>query len=107
MSEQRLLPLEQYFYLPKPCLFFRYLDGLFNMAIKKYMLEHAPMPGGYVATYPDFLAAGLILAFALILIGGVKLSSGVNIAIATLNVAVITFIIGQLHLNTRSSLSYQ
>jgi len=90
------------FLLAKPCLFFRYIDGLFNMAIKKYMLEHAPMPGGYVATYPDFLAAGLIFAFALILMGGVKLSSSVNIAVTTLNVAVIIFIIGQLHLNMRS-----
>ena len=66
---------------------------MFGNAIKNYMETHAKMSGNFVAPYPDFLAVLLVLIFAVVLLAGVKLSSKVNIAITTINVFVITFII--------------
>ncbi|XP_076811139.1 cationic amino acid transporter 4-like isoform X2 [Clavelina lepadiformis] len=70
-----------------------YLDGLAGDAISNYMNQTLHMDGKFVANYPDFLAAGFILFFAFILVLGVKLSSKVNIVIATINVVIIIFII--------------
>uniref|UniRef100_F6XYD9 Cationic amino acid transporter C-terminal domain-containing protein n=1 Tax=Ciona intestinalis TaxID=7719 RepID=F6XYD9_CIOIN len=70
-----------------------YLDSLFGNKIEMYMRIHAPMAGGFFASYPDFLAVGIILVFGIVLLCGVKLSSKVNIVIAIINILVILFII--------------
>ena len=76
-------------------IFLSYLDGLFGSTIKSYMLVHAPMKGGFLAHYPDFLAVVLVLVFAVVLVTGVQLSSKINMVIATINIVVILFIIGK------------
>ena len=63
------------------------------------MKEHAEMDGKFLASYPDFLAVLLVIIFTIILIFGVKLSSKINIAIALINISVITFIISKLNMH--------
>ncbi|XP_078494501.1 cationic amino acid transporter 4-like [Ciona intestinalis] len=70
-----------------------YLDSLFGNQIEIYMRTHAPMAGGFFASYPDFLAVGIIFVLGTVLLCGVKLSSKVNIVIAIINILVILFII--------------
>ncbi|XP_076811393.1 cationic amino acid transporter 4-like [Clavelina lepadiformis] len=69
-----------------------YLDGMFGHPIRNYSVEHFPMPGGFIATYPDFLAGGVVILMTIIIACGVKLSSKLNIVFATLNLTVILFV---------------
>lgn len=59
------------------------------------MKEHVPLPGGLLATYPDFIAAALVMVLSIIVAYGVKISSKFNIFFAVLNLSVIVFIISK------------
>ena len=71
---------------------FSYVDGIFGHPIKAYLMKHTPMPGGLLATYPDFLAGALIILLTVVVAFGVKISSKFNIFFASLNLCVIIFI---------------
>jgi len=65
---------------------------MFGHPIMNYLKVHTPMPGGLLATYPDFLGAALIIILTITVAFGVKISSKVNIFFASLNLCVIIFI---------------
>ena len=67
---------------------------MFGDVIRKYLTAHLPMPGGFLATYPDFLAAGYIVVIVTLVALGIKLSSRTNIFFASLNFIICSFIIG-------------
>ena len=78
------------------CLFciYRYIDSLLGDVIRTYLTAHVLMPGGLLATYPDFLAVGYNIIIVIVVALGVKLSSRTNIFFATLNFIICGFIIG-------------
>ena len=72
-----------------------YIDSLFGDVIRHYLTKHLPMPGGFLATYPDFLSAGYITIIVILVALGIKLSSRANIIFVTLNLGICGFIVGE------------
>jgi len=68
---------------------------MFGYPIRDYFLHCCKMPGGLIATYPDFLAVGVVIALTLVVASGVKLTSKFNMVFVILNLTVILFIFGK------------
>uniref|UniRef100_F6YP59 Cationic amino acid transporter C-terminal domain-containing protein n=1 Tax=Ciona intestinalis TaxID=7719 RepID=F6YP59_CIOIN len=69
-----------------------YFDSLLGHKMRDYLLIHAPMPGGIVAKYPDFFAAGIVLIVTIIVATGVKFTSRLTSTFAALNLVIVVFI---------------
>nr|XP_039271317.1 cationic amino acid transporter 4-like isoform X1 [Styela clava] len=71
-----------------------YLDSVMGYPMKTYFQHHVTMGDGVIlASYPDFLALGIIVLLCVLVACGVNSSNKFNIAFALINVAVVGFII--------------
>lgn len=71
-----------------------YLDSIFNHAIQNFTETHVVqwnLP--FLAPYPDFLAAGVLILVSFFISFGVQVSSYLNHIFSTVSMAVITFIL--------------
>ncbi|XP_053995437.1 cationic amino acid transporter 4 [Hylaeus anthracinus] len=73
-----------------------YVDSLAGGAISNYTryMMHGYTMAEPLGHYPDFLAAGLCLAYAMLLALGVKCSATVNSLLTIINLAVMALVIG-------------
>lgn len=73
-----------------------YVDSLAGGAISNYtrQIMHGYTMGEPLGTIPDFLAAGLCLAYAMLLALGVKCSATVNSLLTIVNLGVMGLVIG-------------
>lgn len=73
-----------------------YVDSLAGGAISNYTrrIMHGYTMGEPLGTIPDFLAAGLCLAYAMLLALGVKCSATVNSLLTIVNLGVMGLVIG-------------
>ena len=60
--------------------------------MRNYLNEHAPLPGGILATHPDFVAAAFIMVITIVISTGIKISSKLNTFFAIINVIVVAFV---------------
>ncbi|XP_075070809.1 cationic amino acid transporter 4 [Mixophyes fleayi] len=71
-----------------------YLDSMFDHKIKNYTESHIGTWGvQFLAQYPDFLAAGILLFATAFISFGVRVSSWLNHIFAAVNLCVILFIL--------------
>ncbi|XP_078495040.1 cationic amino acid transporter 4-like [Ciona intestinalis] len=70
------------------------IDEISNRTIRNYMEKHLPLPGGILASYPDFIGTAFMIICIGLVASGIKSSSKGNIALGSINIVVILFIIG-------------
>ncbi|TTQ23531.1 Cationic amino acid transporter 4 [Bagarius yarrelli] len=71
-----------------------YLDSIFNHRIRNFTESHVMRwDAPFLATYPDFLAAGILLVAAFFISFGVRVSSWLNHIFSTISMVVIAFIL--------------
>ncbi|RDD46240.1 High affinity cationic amino acid transporter 1 [Trichoplax sp. H2] len=68
------------------------LDSLANHAISNYFQKHLSWHAPGLASYPDFLAFAIVIIFTITLSTGVKASSTINNIFTVTNLMVITFV---------------
>jgi len=71
----------------------QYIDYLFNRAIKKYLLLHAPMTIPGLGQYPDLLAFLICCIVISLMLIGIKESGFINRVFTVFNVVLLLFII--------------
>ncbi|XP_078494556.1 cationic amino acid transporter 4-like [Ciona intestinalis] len=69
------------------------IDEISNRTIRNYMEKHLPLPGGILASYPDFIGTAFMIICIGLVASGIKSSSKGNIALGSINIVVILFII--------------
>uniref|UniRef100_H2ZJP6 Cationic amino acid transporter C-terminal domain-containing protein n=1 Tax=Ciona savignyi TaxID=51511 RepID=H2ZJP6_CIOSA len=69
-----------------------YFDSLIGFKMKEYLVVHTPMPGGILASYPDFFAAGIVIIVTIIVATGVKFTSRFTTILAAVNLAILVLI---------------
>nr|XP_026693323.1 cationic amino acid transporter 4-like [Ciona intestinalis] len=69
------------------------IDEFSNHTIRNYMEKHVPLPGGILASYPDFIGTAFMILCVGLVASGIKSSSTGNIVLGSINIFVILFII--------------
>ncbi|XP_070560917.1 cationic amino acid transporter 4-like [Ptychodera flava] len=73
-----------------------YLDGLLNNRIRNFTYTHVtggPFHIQFLAPYPDFLAAGLVLVLSVCVALGAKFSAKLNTVLTFINLSVVVFVL--------------
>ena len=71
-----------------------YLDAIFNHRIRSFTMAHVgTWQAPFLAQYPDFLAAGIVLLISAFISCGGRISSWLNRLFSAINLVVILFII--------------